>query len=101
MSAAAARTPHQGRRRIGPPPADPRTGSESRPSQMPSDPRLSLEAHLDPVLAVLGVVEGPKRPGPEVRLNIGRQERGQRVPHPQTDPRLELEDPEAALDAGL
>src|SRR5581483_9699490 len=61
----------------------------------------ALEANLQAELAVVGVVERSERRRPEIRLDVGRQERRQRVVRADADPRLELEDLEAVLDAGL
>src|SRR5215475_11052093 len=65
-------------------------------------PRVSpLEPHDDPDLRVLGVVELAEVRRTEVRLNVRRQERIERVPHPDAKPRLKPEDLHVSLDPGL
>src|SRR5262249_57868219 len=61
----------------------------------------ALEPELQAELTVLRVVEGAERRRRHVGLHVGRQERGERVVGADANPRLQLEDLEAALDADL
>src|SRR5437764_1292002 len=62
---------------------------------------LPFKPQDDANLRVLGIVEGAEVRRAEVRLDIDRQERIERVPDADTEPWLETQDLDVAFDAGF
>src|SRR5215510_3866161 len=62
---------------------------------------LSFEPQHDTNLRILGVVEGAEVRRAEIRLDVDRQERIERVVDADAEPRLHPEDLDLALESGF
>ena len=76
-----------------------RSVNASATQRISDQPALPLEPHLNTVLPVFGIIEGSEEWRRIVRLDVGRQERIERIIDADPHPRTQLADLEAVIDA--